>query len=100
MVRCRSVNRVIRQYFYCPTDWQSDRFRTAKNQLILDTGNVLTLQFIDFRDSLIRQQQRNATGRLIGYSDSTIQLEVQQEHVLTYWYNGTIDDSHYWKSED
>lgn len=73
---------------------------TAKNQLILDTGNVLTLQFIDFRDSLIRQQQRNATGKLIGYSDSTIQLEVHQEHVLTYWFNGTIDDSHYWKSED
>ena len=73
---------------------------TAKNQLILDTGGVLTIQFMDFRDSLIRQQQRNATGKLIGYSDSTIQLEVQQEHVLTYWYNGTIDDSHYWKSED
>lgn len=73
---------------------------TAKNQLILDTGNVLTLQFIDFRDSLIRQQQRNATGKLISYSDSTIQLEVYQEHVLTYWFNGTIDDSHYWKSED
>lgn len=72
----------------------------AKNHLILDTGNVLTLQFIDFRDSLIRQQQRNATGKLIGYSDSTIQLEVHQEHVLTYWFNGTIDDSHYWKSED
>lgn len=73
---------------------------TAKNQLILDTGAILTLQFMDFRDSLIRQQQRNATGKLIGFSDSTIILEVQQEHTLTYWYNGTIDDSHYWKSED
>jgi hypothetical protein len=72
----------------------------AKNQLILDTGNVLTIQFIDFHDSLIRQQQRNATGKLIAYSDSTIRLEVQQEHILSYWYNGTIDDSHYWKSED
>lgn len=72
----------------------------AKNQLILDTGSVLTIQFIDFHDSLIRQQQRNATGKLIAYSDSTIRLEVQQEHILSYWYNGTIDDSHYWKSED
>ncbi|MDH4471235.1 MAG: hypothetical protein QE487_01435 [Fluviicola sp.] len=72
----------------------------AKNHLILDTGSLLTIQFIDFHDSLIRQQQRNAIGKLIGYSDSTIRLEVQQEHVLSYWYNGTIDDSHYWKSED
>lgn len=72
----------------------------AKNQLILDTGSVLTIQFIDFHDSLVRQQQRNATGKLIAYSDSTIRLEVQQEHILSYWYNGTIDDSHYWKSED
>ncbi|ASS47907.1 MAG: hypothetical protein A3D31_01580 [Candidatus Fluviicola riflensis] len=72
----------------------------AKNQLILDTGSILTIHFIDFRDSLIRQQQRNGIGKLIGYSDSTIVLELHQEHVLTYWYNGTIDDSHYWKSED
>ncbi len=72
----------------------------AKNHLILDTGNVLTIHFMDFRDSLIRQQQRNGMGKLVGYSDSTLVLEMYQEHVLTYWYNGTIDDSHYWKSED
>jgi hypothetical protein len=72
----------------------------AKNQLILDTGNVLSIQFMDFRDSLIRQQQHNGTGKLIAYSDSTIVLEMFQEHTLTYWYSGTIDDSHYWKSED
>jgi hypothetical protein len=51
-------------------------------------------------DTLIREQQRQLSGELIGYTDTSLTLLVDQESQLTYYRNGTMEQFYYWKSED
>jgi hypothetical protein len=60
------------------------------------TSIVCTVQ----SDSLIREQQRQLSGKMIAFTDSSLVLQVDQENAITYYRNGKMETYYYWKSED
>jgi hypothetical protein len=74
--------------------------KNPKAHVQLDTTGMLSLVCVNQSDSVIRQQYRNLTGKLMGYSDSSLILLVENESVTTYNRNGTMETFFYWRSED
>lgn len=74
--------------------------KRAEPKVQIDTAGVVSIECLKKSDTLIREQQRELAGKMIGYTDSTIILHVDHESILTYFRNGTMSSFYYWKEED
>jgi len=71
-----------------------------QRQIMLDSSGLISIVCVIKRDSLVREQQRQLAGKLIGYTDSSLILHVETENSITYYRNGSMETFYYWKSED
>ena len=67
---------------------------------IVDTSGVVFIVFVNQSDSLVRLRQRQLSGDLVSYTDSSMTILVDEENSLSQYYNGTMEDFHYWKVRD
>lgn len=74
--------------------------KDPSRKVTLDSNGVISIACISRTDSLVREQQRQLSGELIGFTDTSLVLLVDQESLLTYYRNGTMEQFYYWKSED
>jgi hypothetical protein len=76
------------------------QIRNSAKQVTIDSNGLTSIVCLLKSDSLIREQQRQLSGKLIGYTDTSLILHVDQESAITYYRNGTMETFYYWKSED
>ena len=67
---------------------------------IIDTSGVVFIVFVNQSDSLVRLRQRQLSGDLVSYTDSSMTILVDEENSLSQYFNGTMEDFHYWKVRD
>lgn len=68
--------------------------------LRIDSTGMVAIVCTMQSDSLIRDQQRQLSGKMIAFTDSSIVIRVDQENAITYYRNGKMETYYYWKSED
>lgn len=66
----------------------------------IDSTGMTSIVCTTQSDSLVKEQQRQLSGKVISFTDSTLVLHVDQESAITYYRNGTMETFYYWKSED
>jgi len=74
--------------------------KNPKKQQLIDTNGVIFIVFVNQSDTLVQLRQRQLSGELVSYSDSSMTILVDEENALSQYYNGTMEDFHYWKTRD
>jgi hypothetical protein len=74
--------------------------KRAQPKMEIDTAGLISIVCLVRSDTLIREQQRQLSGKMIGYTDSSVILHVGQETVLSYYRNGTVENFYYSEEED
>ena len=86
--------------FVLPNRLAITSLKNPKKHQLIDTSGVVFIVFVNQSDSLVQLRQRQLSGDLVSYTDSSMTILVDEENSLSQYYNGTMEDFHYWKSRD
>jgi hypothetical protein len=74
--------------------------KRAQPKITIDTAGLVSIVCLNQSDTAVLQKYRQLSGRMIGYTDSSIVLHVDTETIQTYYRNGKVGNFYYSKEED
>jgi hypothetical protein len=74
--------------------------KNPKKHHFLDSNGHISIVCVTKTDSIIRTQQRELSGKLVHFTDSSLALHVQDESISTYKHDGTSSHFYYYQKHD